>query len=603
LFKEVYEQYKNGIEKRTLQKSWRSAPAVLDSVNALFGKTALPADIIGEKVARRWAADWEDHVTSKKTAPLEGYAAWGLVGKKDDVAPACIEIINTVQPLERELSCAILVRTNPEVASMAQALREAGIPASMEGEVEIARDNVLGAWILAFLYSLARPGESFPRAYLSMCGVDVDDREYNRLAGLFRMVLSNDGYAEAVRRLLNFLEPLIYQNRFLKRRSEQLLESINLFEGTESRSLEGLITFLESAKVAESTLHEQVQVMTVHKAKGLDFDMVIVAGFGTRKLVPDSNRSIHAHRRPDGEVGWVLDLPRKGIVEQDPVLKAASKEHQDNEVFEALCLMYVAMTRARLAMYCIAEKPGTNTSIPRWHEVMTAAYGCAPDPREDGRIAWQREWGPADWFTRGAAKEKRKPDTIELDAIAGPLPECRTTLRRMPSPSQESHGKETAVRSLRSNAGRLFGTQMHDFLATIEWVNVEDEQAINRLLEEVDESLKERLEGLLKSPEGMAVFKMPDADCALWREKPYVLRRGNYVAQGIIDRAVIYHDASGNPVRAVIHDFKTDQLDPDRPAKEQLLERYSIQLERYSEAVSVLTGLPESAISTNLVPV
>ena len=92
-------------------------------------------------------------------------------------------------------------------------------------------------------------------------------------------------------------------------------------------------------------------------------------------------------------------------------------------------------------------------------------------------------------------------------------------------------------------------------------------------------------------------------DCELWREKPYVLRRQSTVTTGIIDRAVIYLGSSGEPVRALVLDFKTDALDPSRPAKEQLLERYALQVDRYREAVALLTGLPEESIATQLVPV
>lgn len=604
LFKEIYNAYSDGergIHMAQLNHSYRSAPAVLNCVNDLFG-AALPGQLIGTEAADRWKEDWSDHEASDLTKDLAGYAGWGLVDDSAEVKTACIDVVNTVKPLERGLSCAILLRVNSEVQEMTEALRGAGIQASMEGVVNIARDNVVGCWILAFLYSLVRPGEAFSRAYLSLHGKGIEDEEYKRLAGLFRSTATHSGYADAVRKLIDFLKPLIGGDVFLTVRCEQILESVARFENSELRTVESLIAFLESATVAESTLHTHVQVMTVHKAKGLDFDMVIVAGFGTRPIVRTSSRSVHVQRQDQGEIDWIMDLPRKGITVLDPVLARARQAHTDDEIFESLCLLYVAMTRAKLGLYCISESPRSNSRTARWHDVMDAAFGYPEVAREEDNISWKKEWGDFNWY----AEKEPKPEVVvevALDAIAGPLPESRKTLRRMPSPSQESHSIDNSIRQMGSNVGRIFGTHMHDFLALVEWVDVENDEQIENLVAQADESLRERLRNLLKSESGKTVFMKPDSKCHLWREKPYVLRKGSQVAQGIIDRAVLYIDASGQIDRVIIYDFKTDRLEPGRSAEQQLAERYAVQLERYAEAVNVLTGVGQEAITTKLISV
>lgn len=604
LFKEIYNAYRDGergIRMAQLNHSYRSAPAVLNCVNDLFG-AALPDQLIGAEAANRWKEDWSDHEASDMTKDLAGYGGWGIVDDPAGVKTVCIDVINTVKPLERGLSCAILLRINSEVQQMTEALRAAGIQASMEGVVNIARDNVVGCWILAFLYSLVRPGEAFPHAYLSLHAKEIEEEEYKRLAGLFRSTATHSGCADAVRKLIDFLKPLMDGDVFLKVRCEQILESVARFDVSESRTIESLIAFLESATVAESTLNTHVQVMTVHKAKGLDFDMVIVAGFGARPIVRASSRSIHVQRQDQGEIDWIMDLPRKGITELDPVLAGARQAHTDDEVFESLCLLYVAMTRAKLGLYCISESPRGNSKTARWHDVMDAAFGYPEDAREDGCITWKKEWGEPDWYM----EKERKPEAaveVALDAIAGPLPESRKTLRRMPSPSQESHTADSGIRQMGSNDGRIFGTRMHDFLALVEWVDVENDEEIETIVAQADESLRERLRKLMESESGKAVFMKPDSPCMLWREKPYVLRKGNQVAQGIIDRAVLYTDGSGQIDRVIIYDFKTDRLEPGRSAEEQLSERYAVQLERYAEAVGVLTGVGPENIITKLVPV
>jgi ATP-dependent exoDNAse (exonuclease V) beta subunit len=141
---------------------------------------------------------------------------------------------------------------------------------------------------------------------------------------------------------------------------------------------------------------------------------------------------------------------------------------------------------------------------------------------------------------------------------------------------------------------------MHDFLSTVEWIDDKTkEDAIGR----ADPDLLERFLQLIESDLGKDVFTRPERPSELWIEKPYVLRRGDAIAHGIIDRAVVHLDASGNPVSVIIYDYKTDVLDPNKPVQEQLMEKYSTQLDRYREAVASLTGIPEDSIQTILVPV
>ncbi|HSH09301.1 MAG TPA: 3'-5' exonuclease, partial [Oceanipulchritudo sp.] len=583
-------------------QSWRSVPAILDCVNTLFG-TGLSAGLIGAGVKARWEGSWAEHVPSPRTANLKGYAGWGITDSPEALGEGCIDLIRTIDPLSKGLSCAILVRTNTEVTELAQSLREAGIPASMEGVVNIARDNIAGAWILSFLYSMARPDETFPKAYLALQGLSIDAAEYRRLAGLIRTVLTEDGYAEAIRRLLSYLGPVISEDRFLRRRSEQLLEAATRFESTSMDSMESFIRFLEETTVKEASLRSQVQVMTVHKAKGLGFDVVIVAGFGGAQLSGSHQDSIHVHRNSTGEVGWILDLPRKAVYEQDPVLKQAHAQYEDDQTFEALCLLYVAMTRAKRALYCLAPVPSRNLSALTWQKLFETAMGMPAEPRDDGHVKWQREWGDSDWFNEVKVSTMLELPGIQLDTIAGALPELRPTLRRMASPSQEAHAGETAPRKLRSNAGRQFGTRMHDFLATIEWIPFDDPSAMQVLMADAEADLADRLQKVLETPVFREVFEKPLQPVHLWREKPYVLRRGDEIAHGIIDRATLLLDDNGEPERVVIYDFKTDALDPQRSAEAQLLERYALQVERYREAVSILTGLPMEVIEARLVPV
>jgi ATP-dependent helicase/nuclease subunit A len=602
LFNEILDHYNASSEvipSVPLEFSWRSAPEVLDCVNALFGP-GIKTPLVPQSVAKRWQSDWLDHKASPLTRDLQGYAGWGTVENDGMLDKACIETIQAIDPLNRGLSCAILVRKNDEVLRLTQSLREAGIPASMEGVTFINRDNVVGRWILAFLYALARPNEAFPRAYLSFAGIEMDDAEFNRLAGLVRSVLTNDGYAEVVRRLIDYLGKQISFNQFLRHRSMQILESATRFESTSMDGLESFIDYLEKANVAEASIERQVQVMTVHKSKGLDFDVVLVAGFGPSPMVKSSNQPLHVERDESGGIQWIMELPNKQVYEQDPVLAKAHQSEEETFLYESLCLLYVAMTRAKQGLYCLAAEQTKNSSKTTWHELFSSAFANTTEPRAVGSVEWQAEWGNCLWFESLHASGDSQAELPKLEPVTGVDELCRPVFKRMASPSQESHATIGTNPMLRSTKGRQFGTRMHDFLSTVEWITDENrEDALNR----ADPDLRDRFLKLIDSETGREVFSPPGDACELWREKPYVLRRGDAIANGIIDRAVVHLDASGIPTSVTIYDYKTDALDPDRPVQEQLMEKYSTQLQRYKEAVASLTGLQEDSIKTVLVPV
>ncbi len=599
LFDEIAARY--GVPTESLGESWRSAPPVLDCVNELFG-AGLGRAPLDREILARWERHWTPHRPSRRTAGLAGYAAWGVVEDADSLAAACVGIIQSVEPLRRGLSCAVLVRRNDEVAALTQALRQAGIPASMEGVSHIALDNVAGLWVLAFLQTLARPGEAFPAAYLRLPDWLGADWDYGALAAAVRAALAGEGSAAAVARLLAFLGGRMPRDAFLELRCEQLLEAATRFEATGLDSLEALIGYLQAATVAESALANQVQVMTVHKAKGLGFDMVIVAGFGESELVQARGNPLHVQRGPDGAIQWILEMPNKWAMEQDPALQEAGMAGRRQALFEALCVLYVALTRPRHALYCVAPMPAANRSEATWHQVLEAALGGDGAERADGPVTWRREWGRADWF---AGLEKSLPPVADwsLAPLAAPLPGVPAALRPAPSPSREAHGMPVLPERLRSRAGRDFGTRMHNALAAIEWLDFADRDGLQRLACGFGDELAPRLLAFWQTPLAREVFSRPAHPCRLWREKPYLLRRQDTVATGIIDRALVFVDETGAPVRAAIYDFKTDALDPRLPADSQLRERYGVQLERYREALAVLTGLAPERISATLVPV
>ena len=80
----------------------------------------------------------------------------------------------------------------------------------------------------------------------------------------------------------------------------------------------------------------------------------------------------------------------------------------------------------------------------------------------------------------------------------------------------------------------------------------------------------------------------PNSDVELWRERPFDVVLGDELISGVFDRVHLFAD------RAEIIDFKTEK------AGEEAADRHRPQLQLYRSALAKLTGLEESAISSQL---
>ena len=97
---------------------------------------------------------------------------------------------------------------------------------------------------------------------------------------------------------------------------------------------------------------ESVQIMTIHQAKGLEFDVVMIpglAGSGSSHVFPDASRYQNAVTQANGLPLWLrednegMTAPPQSAAEVDNARERAKAAQRDEEVR----LLYVAVTRAR----------------------------------------------------------------------------------------------------------------------------------------------------------------------------------------------------------------------------------------------------------------
>lgn len=146
---------------------------------------------------------------------------------------------------------------------------------------------------------------------------------------------------------------------------EMLVEKALAFEGTSYKGLFNFVRYIEELKkydvdYGEANIADEqsdtVRIMSIHKSKGLEFPIVIVAGMGKKFNTQDVTGSIIIH--PEWGVGIdAVDLERrtkiptflKKMIQQEIVLENLGEE---------LRVLYVAMTRAKEKLILTGQVKG-----------------------------------------------------------------------------------------------------------------------------------------------------------------------------------------------------------------------------------------------------
>ena len=135
---------------------------------------------------------------------------------------------------------------------------------------------------------------------------------------------------------------------------EMLIEKAISFESTSYKGLFHFVRYIEQLKkydvdYGEANIQDEssnvVGLMSIHKSKGLEFPIVIVAGMEKKFNLRDTNDSVVLH----SELGAGIDFVDIESREKSPSLlkRMIQQEIQKESVAEELRILYVAMTRAK----------------------------------------------------------------------------------------------------------------------------------------------------------------------------------------------------------------------------------------------------------------
>lgn len=442
---------------------------------------------------------------------------------------------------------------------------------------------------------------------------------------------------------------------------DMLMEVAREFDSTSYKGLYQFVRYISGIKKRDEDLGEAnlvgnredvVRIMTIHKSKGLEFPICILAGMG-RSITGARSKSFLMVHPEVGIASPVVDN-EKGISVNNTFYRSLSRMNLLEDLGEELRVLYVAMTRAKEKLVftgCVqADKIPRSTGY--FQRIRTKSYFDWVLPAIRGNEWFQMRWVAPEELER--AEIRRQADmlvdetmlnnfdtnityhknlqemltfmdgyeTEEVVEIPTKLSVSEIKKRSMEESEEEgftvlysdalenqspvpAFAREEGEEN-QALAGANYGTVWHQVMAGIDFSAVMTEKEIEKELEHMIESGRVRAADmkLIRVRKLMKFFasalgsQMCEAaeDGKLYREQPFVFS---------IPAAEIEEEApEGSEVLVqgiidgffetedgiVLMDYKTDHLEEGK--EDMLVERYKKQMELYARALQGITGKP-----------
>jgi len=382
-----------------LKVNFRSCKNIIDWANNNF-----PHVLPKENDPRTGAVSYADSVAAKPETPTQAVDVHARIGRDDEAeAKQVVEIIRSTQSSSSKQSIAILVRNRSHLFSITKYLRDAAI-AFHAVDIDGLVNRSVVQDLIALTRALLHPADRI--SWLAVlrapfCGLTLGDlhglcaEEKSRtLIDLLNdearlEVLTRDAQ-QRIQRVLPVL------NNALVNRSRENLRSwveqiwlalggpaclsdssaqvdadeffILLEELDDSAEIEVITELQEKverlyAKPDSGADDNAVQLMTIHKSKGLEFDSVIIPGLG-RSPQGDSSRLLYWLEQPglDRDTDLLFGPIKSAQDEFNKTSKYIQSLETEKQKIENARLLYVAATRAKqqLHLFVHAETDNDN---------------------------------------------------------------------------------------------------------------------------------------------------------------------------------------------------------------------------------------------------
>jgi ATP-dependent exoDNAse (exonuclease V) beta subunit len=367
---------------------------------------------------------------------------------------------------------------------------------------------------------------------------------------------SQAGFAGMVERIVD--DCWAEWSDFGRRRAGDVIMALAGLDARGGATPQEAADWIERLEVSQSPGSAAVQVMTIHKSKGLGFDVVVL---------PDvPNDSIPSAQYFEvAETGdWITQTPPKWARDLIPEMREAEAAWAAAQRYEAFCMLYVALTRSKRGLYVLLEPPAASQDTDK----PSLANWLATSVSSDGRTGIVYQSGSPDWVETLPREPRSKVDSTLPPLAAG------VARRERATPSGLKKERETA--QPRSASGREFGSGVHAAFEQVGW------------MDEASPTLSAGRAGdlvasLVEHPKIRPLFVRNGRRVDLFREQAVEAIVDGKWLSGVIDRLHLHRDPAGGVTCVEVIDFKTDALDDIH----RLAARYSSQMEAYRTVMAL----------------
>lgn len=651
LFTTILDRYSDpgyddaSLHLKDLSKSYRSSRPVIRAVNRVF---LHPERILSEPVGdavREMKFHW--HSSSASAAAQPGCAMLLEYAEDEITAESVLKLIDSLDPFSEEHDCSVgvLTLTNKFASEMAEdfcrlLISRHGLmqnfDVTLEGVLVLSGSPVY--MIYRNLLILAEhPSDSMARGYLSMVstrsGLHLMDLPslygenekarslqewFEKIGNCIRRSVASDGFVPFLRGFIQILEPELTPSDSI--RMDPVLDSALDFDSSGKKDIDEFIESLDRLEIKSSSVRKTVQFMTVHKSKGLDFDIVILPELiqkrnaidkpvFTDKLFVEKDASFHPC--------WVSFPPKNILIPAFAMMKDVYQTMTGSKIYESCCQLYVAMTRARNALYMMIPKSGSGSyhfadflkntltveKVPlktRWY-VKLLLRNFSVDPLF--------VTGDPNWIRKKIVEKSSISPLIRSsrDAfleLAQRLYDGKTEVippKEVASVSPSNHSRPVILKTEKTGLGGAeFGTQLHELMSRIGYLEESDTECVfseyvadSGLSGAVAEELASVFRNAVSSPDAASLLSRPGPFAELWREKKFIIQKDGQMISCVFDRVDVIRDPAGKVQKVRIVDYKSDNSDDP----EYFRMNYGDQLAVYAEVLQRLFGIvPEKNI-------
>lgn len=642
------EPWQSPLQPSPLSCSFRSSPVIMDFTNELFtalGEVEKQPENAKDGIEKLPVTFSEDFTEHKSARDFSGYAEMSFIAppgededdasQKERIYDKVVEILLTLTDADSKprngMSIAILVRSNDNADEIQKYLvsKMPNLPTLLVKDSLAAAACPMGEILLYFFKWLLHPG---------------DLAALNVVRASFLSPLIGKAPAQSHAELLLELQSIGFLGMMHTLQAKLPAEDADANRPIITRWLNEAIVFdTKGATLAEWVQHMKnlsmqaagasgaVQIMTMHKSKGLEFDAVILpytsreAADATKHLtcfVADDNQSLILP--PGGKKEWA----RFGTL-----FTSMAAQWQQQQRKEAYNLLYVAITRAKRANYIICHgaklKEVPQSGKEDWKGCAHSTGGLLRQacvwmkPKEEVSYGSLRE--NHTYITRGTPTwyEDLKPKytNTELSAFTPPLGAAVPRRKRSnPSKLAKAEDKQTreaedAPKAKSASApytgtkGADFGTMVHECWEAIEWKSDDRESWYNTIatapLSNKDgERARQIVAAALQQPEVAALFTRQPGQ-VVYNEQPIeAITDEDEWLSATLDRLVLTYDAADNVAAAHIIDYKTNKLkgtEKHPNAYDALKAEYTAQMTAYKKLIKKAFNLPPESVTVSLI--